>query len=157
MDEMPFREDAEAIASLLPALIRRLFAVDDQLAAQLPVAQLRVCGMLYDGGPQRMSALGRAMGVSLSAMTQIADRLERAGLVNRVAEGGDRRIRCLQLTPRGQKVMQRRQQARVERVTALLEQLSPQDRKTAISGLQLLLEACAIGGEEVSLATGDCH
>jgi DNA-binding MarR family transcriptional regulator len=152
MDEITLREDAEVIASLLPALIRQLFAVDDSLASQLPVAQLRVCGMLFESGPQRMSALGRSMGVSLSAMTQIADRLERAGLVTRVAEGGDRRIRCLQLTPRGQKVMQRRQQVRVERVAAMLEQLSPEDRKTAISSLQVLRDACATGGGEVSLA-----
>ena len=50
-----------------------------------------------------MSALSREFGVSLSAMTRIADRLERARLVKRVAEGGDRRIRHLQLTPRGEK------------------------------------------------------
>ena len=45
-----------------------------------------------------MSSLGRELGVSLSAITQIADRLERAGLVTRVAKGGDRRVRRLELT-----------------------------------------------------------
>ena len=39
-----------------------------------------------------MSALGRKLGVSLSAMTQIADRLERADMVKRVAEDSDRRV-----------------------------------------------------------------
>ena len=87
----------------------------------MPLAQLRVCGILYDG-PRPMSALSRELGVSLSAMTQIADRLERARLVNRVAEGADRRIRCLQLTERGQKLMRSREDARNRRVLAVLEQ-----------------------------------
>ena len=50
-------------------------------AAELPLAQLRVCGVLCDG-PRPMSAVSRELGVSLSAMTQIADRLERAGSSN---------------------------------------------------------------------------
>ena len=62
-------------------MMRQLFSADDHLAAELPLAQLRVCGMLYDG-PHPMSVLSRELGVSLSAMTQIADRLERAGWPN---------------------------------------------------------------------------
>ena len=62
-----------------------------------------------------MSVLSRELGVSLSAMTQIADRLERARLVKRQFEGTDRRVRSLQLTSRGQKIMQAREEARVQR------------------------------------------
>ena len=78
-------EEANKIASLLPALMRQLFTLDDDLAVDLPLAQLRVCASLQDG-PLPMSALSRELGVTLSAMTQIADRLERANLVSRVAE-----------------------------------------------------------------------
>jgi len=54
-------------------------------AVELPLAQLKVCSLLY-GGPLSMSAWAE-LGVSLSAMTQIADRLERARLVKRVNQG----------------------------------------------------------------------
>ena len=48
MDHAVKLEQAKAIASLLPALMRQLFALDDGLAANLPLAQLRVCAFLYD-------------------------------------------------------------------------------------------------------------
>ena len=62
-------------------------------------------------------------------MTQIADRLERARLVKRVAEGNDRRVRCLQLTARGEKMMRKRREARVLRTLAVLEHLAAQQRR----------------------------
>jgi len=131
---------AKKAASLLVALTRQLVAVDRDPAGALPLAQLRVCGILHSG-PRPMSALGRELGVSLSAMTQIADRLERARLVKRVAEGTDRRIRCLQLTPRGQRIMRLREEARVRRVWAALEHLSPLVRSEVVGALETLLGA----------------
>jgi DNA-binding MarR family transcriptional regulator len=142
MNETPVHDQAKATASLLLALVRHLFTLDDDLAAELPLAQLRVCGILYDG-PQPMSALSRELGVSQSAMTQIADRLERARLVRRVALGTDRRVKCLRLTPRGARIMRVREDARVRRVLDLWEHLSPRSRKEATATLEMLVQACA--------------
>jgi DNA-binding MarR family transcriptional regulator len=127
-------------ASLLMALVRHLSSGDDALTA-LPLAQLRVCGVLY-GGPRPMSALGQQLGVSLSAVTQLADRLERARLVRRVADEADRRVKCLQLTERGQRLMRAREEARVRRLSAALERLPAEARSTVIEGLELLVRAC---------------
>jgi DNA-binding MarR family transcriptional regulator len=78
---------AAEIEQLLPGLARRLFAVDpDHPLADLPVAQLRVCGLLFQRGARTMSQVGEELSISLSAVTQLADRLERAGLVARTAE-----------------------------------------------------------------------
>jgi DNA-binding MarR family transcriptional regulator len=149
-------EQARTIARLLPSLMRQLLAGDDDLAAELPLAQLRVCGVL-SGGPRPMSALGRELGVSLSAMTQIADRLERAQLVNRVTKGSDRRIRCLELTDRGEKLMRLRESARVERVLAALEHLAPKARGEVLESLQVLIRACVVskGHEAATDPSGD--
>lgn len=140
-DRAAVASQAEAIAALLPALMRRLFTGDDALAAELPLAQLRVCGVLCEG-PRPMSAVSRDLGVSLSAMTQIADRLERAKLVKRVAPGGDRRVRCLQLTERGQRMMRLRHRARVDRAQAVLERLPPPVRDEVLAALETLKLAC---------------
>lgn len=134
--------EARGVASLLLALARRIFKLDDSLAAALPLAQLRVCGLLYDA-PRPMSALSRELGVSLSAMTQIADRLERARLVKRIADGTDRRIRSLQLTPRGQRLMRRHEEARIRRVAAVLGQVPPAARRKATAALRTLVTASA--------------
>ena len=141
MDETALLDQAEAVASLMPALMRRLSAQDHNLADQLPLAQLRVCSILRDG-PLSMSVLSRELHVSLSAMTQIADRLEGARLVKRVAEENDRRVRCLQLTGRGEKMMYERQQARVQRAQAVLKNLPPAARGEVRAALETLLRAC---------------
>jgi DNA-binding MarR family transcriptional regulator len=132
---------AREMTDLLMSLMRELFAVDDQ-AAELPLRQLRVCAMLYED-PRSMSSLSRELGVSLSAMTQIADRLERARLVKRSFEGTDRRVRCLQLTPRAVRIMQLRENSRVQRASAALEQLAPQQRAGVLATLQALHNACS--------------
>jgi DNA-binding MarR family transcriptional regulator len=146
MDEILTLNQARAIASLLPALMRHLFATDDDLATELPLAQLRVCGILY-AGPRPMSALSRELGVSHSAMTQIADRLERARLVKRVAAGTDRRIRCLKLTRRGETTMRIREDFRARRVLSVLKRLSPGARRDVLAALETFSGAAAANGQ----------
>ena len=133
--------DAQQLTSLFLALARQLLTVDDR-AAEMPLRQLRVCMLLHEG-PRAMSSLSRELGVSQSAMTQIADRLERARLVRRLFEGTDRRVRSLQLTPRGQRMMQLREQARVERAATVVAEMSQTDRGEVLSALRRLLAACS--------------
>jgi DNA-binding MarR family transcriptional regulator len=149
---------AKTMTDLLMSLMRDSCAVDDQ-AAELPLRQLRVCAMLYEGS-RSMSSLSREMGVSLSAMTQIADRLERAGLVKRAFEGTDRRVRCLQLTPRAQRIMRLREDSRVQRASAALEQLPPRERENVLTTLHALQTACtatALNGNGAANGTKNGH
>jgi DNA-binding MarR family transcriptional regulator len=139
--EIAGNREAQEVTSLLMSLMRELFAVDD-LASDLPLRQLRVCAMLHEGS-RSMSSLSRELGVSLSAMTQIADRLERSRLVKRSFEGTDRRVRSLQLTPRAQRIMQLRENSRVERAAAALQKLAPQERTNVLTMLQALNAACS--------------
>jgi DNA-binding MarR family transcriptional regulator len=152
MDEPVTLEQGKELDCLVRALGDELFTMDDDPVADLPVAQLRVCGALY-GGPRQMSALGRELGVSCSAMTQIADRLERAGLVSRVAERTDRRIRCLQLTRRGKNIMRLHEETRIQRVLAALDRLDPKMRKRILAAFQTFVSACAAVNREHACAT----
>jgi DNA-binding MarR family transcriptional regulator len=146
-------EQATAIADLLPRLMRRLFTFDKDPVAELPLAQLRVCAILL-GGPRPMSAISRELGISVSAMTQLADRLERARLVQRVAAESDRRIRQLQLTDRGEKMMRRREEARIERVVAALGHLSATGRQEVLAALESLLAASVAANPPAADKTG---
>lgn len=91
-----------------------------------------------------MSPLSRELSVSLSAMTQIADRLEHAQLVKRIAQGDDRRVRCLQLTERGEKMMRFHEEVRVRRIASALEHLSPNARDEVTDALQTMIQACIV-------------
>ncbi len=142
MSQEDLHEIAEAVAGLFPRLARGLSSAEKDLADDLPLAQLRLCGMLCEGS-QPMSALSHALGVSLSALTQIADRLERARLVKRVSEENDRRVRCLQLTAQGEKMMHHRREVRIHRTMTVLEHLAAPQRKALLASLEILADACS--------------
>lgn len=150
MTDTALLEQAEAVTAVLNKLIRQLLTIDvDDPAMDLPVAQVRVCGILREG-PRTMSALSKELGISLSATTQIADRLERHGLVERVPEADDRRCKSLQLTPHGAEVVHRRTQRRVERVLEALEQMPPETRSATMSALRSLLDASVASAVKVA-------
>jgi DNA-binding MarR family transcriptional regulator len=151
--------DATEIEALLPAIMRRFFAGNSepgQPAAELPIAQLNVCSILQNGA-QSMSALSEELEISLSALTQLADRLEKAGLVERVAGCDDRRTKTLSLTEYGRDMMRARRKMRVEHVALLIDRLSQEDRADVIVVLHRLLTAAggsdhAVDPEELILA-----
>jgi DNA-binding MarR family transcriptional regulator len=66
----------------------------------LPGAQARLLCVLA-GGPRRMSELAAMLGVEKAALTGLADRAERRGLIQRAAVPGDRRALSVALTPDG--------------------------------------------------------
>ena len=142
MDRIVTQEQAAALVGLLQSLLRELAIGSTDPAVELPLAQLRVCRVLCNG-PQSISAISRELGVSLSAVTQLADRLERAKLVRRLAEDNDRRIRCLQLTDRGETLLRLHDAERIRRMAAALERLTPEARDQAAATLDMLARASA--------------
>jgi DNA-binding MarR family transcriptional regulator len=128
-------------SELFLKVARDLLYVDDS-TSDLPLRQLRVCTALLEG-PRSMSELSRELRVSLSAMTQIADRLERAGFATRHTSGDDRRVRRLELTPRGLRAMRSREQARAAHISEVFLRLSPADRTQVTSALETLRRACS--------------
>lgn len=136
------QKEAKEFDGLMHVILRELTAGSKDPAAALPLAQMRVCKTLCDG-PQAISAISRELSVSLSAVTQIADRLERAKLVRRVAQDGDRRVRQLQLTDRCQRMMRRHKAERVRRMGAAIAELPPKARKAAAESLRMLGLAAA--------------
>jgi DNA-binding MarR family transcriptional regulator len=142
MNRAVSRRQAQVFVGLLQSLLRELTTGTDDPAIELPLAQLRVCRVL-DAGRQSISAISRELGVSLPAVTQIADRLERGKLVDRVNDHSDRRVRCLQLTKRGQTLLQRHDEERIRRTAAMLKQLPCAARKQAAAVMESLGHAAA--------------
>jgi DNA-binding MarR family transcriptional regulator len=143
-------EQAAELECLLPKLMRRLFALQDspQPVAELPLAQLRLCTILQ-AGPRPMSILADELSISVSAVTQIADRLERAGLVERIPDADDRRSRLLRLTGSGAELMRARRARRVDHLAEILQRLEPCERKEAIRSLHALLRVSAVASAQI--------
>ena len=134
-------DEARMVEHLFHSFLKRLTSGGhDDPAADLPLAQLRLCNAL-DGKARSMSAISRELGTSLSAVTQIADRLEKAGLVKRAPRSDDRRVRCLQLTDRGDEMMRRHEESRIQRMAKVLAVMPLADRQTVTASLEQLVEA----------------
>jgi len=131
---------------LLPRLTRQLGVLSlDHAMPDITVRQLRVC-LLLEEGPLTLSTIGRDLDFCCSAATQIADRLEKAGMVERISTPADRRNRYLQLTENGKERMQSWRAKRIERAQLILTRLSCESRQEALHALNTLLDAaCEIG------------
>jgi DNA-binding MarR family transcriptional regulator len=149
------QRQAELISGLLRQLMRGVapeYAADP--AADLPLAQLRLCNLLYEG-PRTMSRASRELGISVSAITQLADRLERAGMVERVADSQDQRVRTLHLTPLGLERMTSRHEGRVNRVREVLSRLPAEQREPTVAALAALVQAARADADSSGAGTED--
>ena len=127
MSNDTIREQAIAVNTLLSKVMRRLNKLETgDPVIELPVAQMRVCLVLLDK-PRTMSCLSKELGISLSAVTQLADRLEKAELVERYVDDDDLRVKLMRLSMHGEEIMRTRRQRRIERLVKVLECLPSED------------------------------
>jgi DNA-binding MarR family transcriptional regulator len=122
---------------------RNLLTIDDP-TMDLPVRQLKVCLALLRRSSS-MSEIGREIGMSPSAVTQISDRLEGRGLVERVFPEGDRRVRRLQLTAKGLRLMRRHEEKQLRKIAGALDRLTEKELEHLMSGLEVLTRSCSRG------------
>jgi len=89
-------------------------------------------------GPQGLSELAQAQGVSQPGMTQLVTRMERAGLVQRNASSDDRRAVLVEATHTGLDLLMRRRAERAEALQNMLDGLDPQDQAAIAAALPAL-------------------
>lgn len=138
MNSDSLEEKAIQLEQILPRIIIDLFVPRESDPLQyLPVAQLKTVRVLFEGGPKSHSAVSDELGISVSAVTQVANRLEALGYVERVESARDRRVKLLKLTSHGVRLMAARRDYRVEQA---LRALSALDTKTQDQLLSVLKE-----------------
>jgi DNA-binding MarR family transcriptional regulator len=93
------------------------------LSASAAFAINRVC----QEGPIRLTTLAAKEGVSQPAMTQQIQRLEKLGLVTRLADPDDGRAALIGITECGQTLLDDRRHLRRTRLTELLETLTSEE------------------------------
>ncbi|MFF0221540.1 MarR family winged helix-turn-helix transcriptional regulator [Streptomyces sp. NPDC004629] len=97
-------------------------------AGGLSTAASSVLARLGREGPQRLTELARAEGVSQPNMTQLITRLERAGLACRTADRSDGRGVLVAATRTGLDVFRQRRAERAEALQDLVAQLTEAER-----------------------------
>jgi DNA-binding MarR family transcriptional regulator len=106
-----------------------------------PYAELK-CLMLFNG--QRyltVKDLAGKLDVAKSRITKIVDGLVKKGLVERIEDPKDARVKLIGLTPAGKKAAREFDAFHKEIHRGILLQISPGDRKNVLSNLEVLRSA----------------
>ncbi|GAA1897533.1 MarR family transcriptional regulator [Streptomyces durmitorensis] len=109
----------------------------------LPPSQFRALTVIKEQRKVNQRTLGEVLGSRPSAVSRLCDRLEAAGLIERLPSTTSRREVQLRLSRRGSSVLEEFRTLRVREVEAVLETMSPAHLATLSEGLNLFQEAAA--------------
>jgi len=116
----------------------RNYAVRDIVALGLGLSDFGILEVLLHKGPCAVNDIGGRVGLTSGSMTTAIDRLESRDLVERRTESGDRRTRVVHLTPEGRKLISCAFAAHSAAMDRLGEELTGNERETAIRILKKL-------------------
>lgn len=87
-----------------------------------------VLNRLHREGPMRLTALAAAEGASQSGMTQLVQRMQCQGLLERSSDPDDGRASLVMLSAAGQQNWQNRAEVRRQRIAGMLPAVSDDDQ-----------------------------
>lgn len=131
---------------VLHSVLTRLFS--DALSAELATydlssAQYHALQYIAHSGTQAeecdVSSLAKALGTSVPAATKMADRLQAAGWLERHYAEHDRRHTFLQLTAKGQAVINQLAGCVEATLQPLLQQLTAEEREQLTGGVEAFI------------------
>lgn len=130
----------QQVLDLQAELYRSLRPAREWLEVDLTMSQLKVLFLLYPAERASMGQLAGSLGVTLSTVTGIVDRLVDHRLVLREEDSHDRRLVLCRLTEDGHATAERLHQAGRSRLSALLDHLPAADLRCIRDGWQVLTE-----------------
>lgn len=113
---------------------------------ELTFPQALALSTLNDQGAMPISKLAQLTGSANSTISGVVDRLEKLGLAKRSRSGLDRRVIYVEATEKYRKLQSRAEAGVNEYFDQLLAaQLTDEERKTVVQGLQFLDKALTAG------------
>jgi DNA-binding MarR family transcriptional regulator len=103
-------------------------------------------------GPMRLTALAEAEGASQSGMTQLVQRMERQGLLERARDPDDGRACRVALGDAGRRLWDTRAEERRQRVAEMLSEIPEDDRVALWLAAQVVLRVLGHMRESAGLA-----
>lgn len=107
----------------------------------LSMPQVSTLFRLHYHGTCGVSDMADHLHVTNAAASQMVDRLVQQGLVKRSVSPHDRRVKELELTSAGQRLVEESIEARQRWMEELTSALSPQQQETIMAALRLLTQA----------------
>jgi DNA-binding MarR family transcriptional regulator len=94
---------------------------------------------LQEDGPRRLTSLAVDEGVAQPSMTQLIQRLERQGLVERNRDPDDKRVVWVAITDEGRRLVARRRATREAELAELLATLPPDEEAVLAAAVRAAL------------------
>lgn len=113
------RQEASGEGSLTPTMLAALSTVESL-------------------GPMTLGELAEAERIQPPTVTRIAARLEKAGLIGRRCDAGDRRVNRVEVTGAGRAVLARTRTRKDAYLASRLDRLSPAERDILVRALPVL-------------------
>lgn len=106
-------------------------------------SEFRILEALLHKGPMPVNTIGPKVFLTPGSISVAVDRLLKRGLVSRTNSTEDRRIRVVDLTPRGRRLIEQVFAAHARQVDKLAEVLSPKERRQIARGLKAFGKAAS--------------
>ena len=138
LDRIAAMQDA-LDTTALPSMLEPLMSME------LTMQQLKVLELLVssdEGGTGQ--GLARALGISLASVSGLIDRLEGHGMVERVEDERDHRVRRVLVTPLGRKTVHRLVSAQSQLSRDPLEKLELGDLRALEQGMRAVLRVMGV-------------
>lgn len=113
-------------------------------AADLTFTQLRALSVLARTQPQRMSDLAVGLDMTPASASALIDRMDQRGFVTRRSDPDDRRTVLVELSRRGQHILDVMERGSSDHFTRMIEKMTPSERDALATTLRAFLR---IGAE----------
>ena len=135
------------LESLMPRLTRAVFPQDGaNPLTQLPVGQVRMLRLLDGEAKLRVTHIASELRMTPSAVTQMGNRLEQLGLVERLDVAEDGRGRFLAISEIGRIALEERRRVRVEQAALILKDTHEETLEAFITALKSVLDQIPSSG-----------
>lgn len=131
-------EVAELAARLRLSVTRLARRLRQEAEIGLSPTLLSSLAVISNHGPLTLGHLAEIENVSPPTITKIAKRLEAAGLVERITDADDRRVRYVECTELGHELLQTSRERKNAWLAGKLDELTPDDRDAITAALEAL-------------------
>ncbi|HTV09176.1 MAG TPA: MarR family winged helix-turn-helix transcriptional regulator [Candidatus Aquilonibacter sp.] len=109
-------------------------------------SEFRILEALLHKGPMPVNTIGPKVFLTPGSISVAVDRLLKRGLVTRTNSSDDRRVRVVDLTPAGRKLIEQVFASHARQVDRLADVLSAKERRQVARGLKAFGKAAAHSG-----------